>query len=324
MATTFEALIAHGPGDLRYEEIPFRALGPTELLVKIESASLCNGSERNMYLGHPRYTYPMAFGHEPFGAVVERGTAVTRVAVGDEVSWWFSVGAYGEYCYVDTAQVGLAILTGDFDRGAASMLELATATSRALWASGVRPEHGVLIIGLGPSGLILTQLLRLAGVTQVEGWEVLPRRRRTGLAMGLTSTRSPIQDWEELCEQAGDEPYDLVFDCYGDDSRSDQATTRLALRSVRPGGTLIQYGHPSVPRELDGESITRKNLQVIEPRVPLWTVQDLIERQADNFTSGRLDLGALVTHRISFRDVESTLLDQIANPDDYLKAVVEM
>lgn len=324
MATTFEALIIHGPRELRYEEIPFRPLGPTELLVKIESASLCNGSERNMYLGHRNYTYPMVFGHEPFGTVVERGAEVSQVAVGDQVSWWFSVGAYAEYCYVDTAHVGLTSLKGDFDRGAASMLELATATSRALWASCARPEHRVLVMGLGPSGLVLTQQLRLAGLTQVEGWEPLPARRAAGLKAGLNKGSSPLTDWAELEEQAHTQPFDLVFDCYADDARADQRTTELALRSIRPGGTLIQYGHPSVPRLVDAATVSARNLQIIEPRVPLWQVQNLIEEQAANFTAGRLDLASLVSHRIGFREIESTLVDQIANPNDYLKAVVQM
>jgi len=278
-----------------------------------------------MYLGHPRYRYPFMFGHEPFGTVVERGDEVTRFKVGDEVSWWFSIGAFAEYCYVDTAHVGITRLSGAFDRMGASMLELATATSRALWSSGARPEHRVLIIGLGPSGLLLTQQLRLAGVERIEGWDVLPSRLAFGRSLGLSSSFDPCgDDGHALSEQIRDRQFDLVFDCFGDDARPAGDTVAKALTALRPGGTLIRYGHPSSPRVLDQEENQRKNLQIIEPAVPLWVVQDLIETQATAFLGGRLNLQALVSHVITFDDIESTLVDQIEHPDRYLKAVVKM
>ena len=235
------------------------------------------------------------------------------------------MGAYAEYCYVDTALVGIAKLSGQFDVAAASVLELATATARAVWASAVKPEHRVLLIGLGPSGLILTQQMRLKGVQDLEGWEVLPHRTEKGKSLGLASTFNPLCSAKELEDYtASVRPFDLVIDCYPDDRREDGMTIRAATRVLRPGGTLIRYGHPFKPRNLDQEQVAAKNLQVIEPAVPLWVVQDLVEEQADNFVTGRLDLTSLVTHRIGFRDIEATLVDQIENPDDYLKAVVQM
>lgn len=324
MSSNFTAVEATGPRELSYVQVPFRACGPTELLVKIESASICNGSEKNMYLGHPRYTYPFFFGHEPFGTVVEAGSAASGFKVGDCVSWWFSVGAFAKYCYVDTALVGITALEGDFNREAASLLELATATARALWASGARPEHRTLIIGLGPSGLLLTQQLQLAGVDNVEGWDVIGARREKGLALGLASAFDPAATPGALTQHVQNRTYDLIFDCFGDDARSEQDTVAQAVTALRPGGTLIKYGHPNVPRVLDEAENQRKNIQVIEPAVPLWVVQTLIEEQATAFLDGRLDLETLISHVIGFEDIETTLEDQIRHPERYLKAVVKM
>ena len=325
MDKSFIALVAKGPRQLSYEQIPFRPCGPTEVLVKMVSASVCNGSDRNMYLGHPKYLFPFPFGHEPFGTVADRGSAVTTLNLGDGVTWWFSVGAFAKYCYVDTALVGIAKLTGQFDRNAASILELATATARALHASCVKVQHRVLIIGLGPSGLILTQQMRLKGVEDLVGWEVLPHRTAKGKSLGLASTFNPLCSKTELDDYVAEtRSFDLVVDCYPDDARPDGETIRAATSLIRPGGTLIRYGHPFTPRGLDLAEVARKNLQIIEPAVPMWKVQDLVEEQAGLFLDGKLDLDSLVTHRIGFHDIEATLLDQFEKPDDYIKAVVEL
>jgi L-iditol 2-dehydrogenase len=324
MNASFRSLMVKAPRQLAFEDVPLRPCGPTEVLVKIQAASLCNGSDRNMYLGHPRYRYPLCLGHEPFGTVVDRGSQVRQFEVGDGVCWWFSLGAFAEYCYADTAQVAMVRLRGRFDPCAASILELAAATARGIHAAELRPEQRVLIIGLGPSGLLFTQQLRLRGASDLAAWEVLPNRTRHGLRLGLRETFNPLVEQAELDDYLHHvRPFDLVIDCYGDDARDDGQTFQAALTVLKPGGTLIKYGHPIRPRVIDHALVQQKGIRLVEAAMPISVVQQLLEEQADHFLAGRLDLDALVTHRIALADVEATLLDQIAHPDNYIKAVVQ-
>ena len=76
------------PG-LRLEEIPVPAPAADEVLVEVETASVC-GTDLHIYgwdeWSQGRIKPPLTLGHEFAGTVVDRGERVQNVAVGDYVS----------------------------------------------------------------------------------------------------------------------------------------------------------------------------------------------------------------------------------------------
>ncbi len=73
-------------------EIP--AVGPDEVLIRVKYVGIC-GSDIHLFHGtyNGPHSYPMLFGHEWAGEVVETGTEVTRVRPGDVVT-----GDCSRYC----------------------------------------------------------------------------------------------------------------------------------------------------------------------------------------------------------------------------------
>ena len=74
-----------GPGaELREVDVP--RPGPDEALVKTRATSIC-GTDKHIYTwgawGEERIKPPLIFGHECAGEVVEVGSAVREVEVGD-------------------------------------------------------------------------------------------------------------------------------------------------------------------------------------------------------------------------------------------------
>jgi threonine dehydrogenase-like Zn-dependent dehydrogenase len=63
---------------------------PTDVLVRITSTNIC-GSDLHMYEGRTDFEPGRIFGHENVGEVIEVGTAVDKVRVGDMVSAPFNV-----------------------------------------------------------------------------------------------------------------------------------------------------------------------------------------------------------------------------------------
>lgn len=74
---------------LSVEEITLDPPGATEVLVKIAGAGLCHSDLSVMNGTRPR-PVPLALGHEGAGEVVETGSAVSDVRVGDPVVFQFS------------------------------------------------------------------------------------------------------------------------------------------------------------------------------------------------------------------------------------------
>ena len=87
-----KALVYYGAYDVRVTEMPDAKIEmPTDVLVKVTSANIC-GSDLHMYEGRTNMKEGKILGHENMGKVVEVGTAVTQIKVGDIVCMPFNIG----------------------------------------------------------------------------------------------------------------------------------------------------------------------------------------------------------------------------------------
>ena len=75
MTARMRAQVFHGPGDLRFEEVPVPAPGAGEILLRVEAALTCGTDVKTLRWGHPVMipTVPTVFGHELAGTVAAVG-----------------------------------------------------------------------------------------------------------------------------------------------------------------------------------------------------------------------------------------------------------
>ncbi|WP_020576086.1 glutathione-independent formaldehyde dehydrogenase [Actinopolymorpha alba] len=86
-----KALIYNGPRNVTVTDVPDpRIEHPKDALVRITTTNIC-GSDLHMYEGRTDMEAGRVLGHEPLGEVVEVGSAVERVRVGDLVCMPFNV-----------------------------------------------------------------------------------------------------------------------------------------------------------------------------------------------------------------------------------------
>jgi threonine dehydrogenase-like Zn-dependent dehydrogenase len=87
-----KALCWHGKGDVRVDTVPDpRIEDPRDAIVRITSTAIC-GSDLHLYDGYvPMMEEGDVLGHEPMGEVVEVGSEVTRLGVGDRVVVPFTI-----------------------------------------------------------------------------------------------------------------------------------------------------------------------------------------------------------------------------------------
>ena len=87
-----KALVYNGPRDVSIENVPDAKIErATDVVVQITSTNIC-GSDLHMYEGRTGMLPGSVLGHENLGVVIEVGSAVDRIKVGDRVCLPFNIG----------------------------------------------------------------------------------------------------------------------------------------------------------------------------------------------------------------------------------------
>ena len=86
-----KAVVYQGPRDVRVSDVPDAEIErPTDALVRITSTNIC-GSDLHMYEGRTDFEPGRTLGHESMGEVVEVGSGVEKIRVGDWVVLPFNI-----------------------------------------------------------------------------------------------------------------------------------------------------------------------------------------------------------------------------------------
>ncbi|GII58085.1 glutathione-independent formaldehyde dehydrogenase [Planotetraspora thailandica] len=112
-----KAVVYEGPRQVHVENVPdARIERPTDVLVRVTTANIC-GSDLHMYEGRTDLERGRVLGHENLGVVVEVGSAVDRIAVGDTVCIPFNIACgfcancekgLTAYCLTTNPESGIA------------------------------------------------------------------------------------------------------------------------------------------------------------------------------------------------------------------------
>ncbi|ANE45755.1 hypothetical protein SY83_04955 [Paenibacillus swuensis] len=321
-----KAQILHRPGVLEYMEVPLPSFGSDEVLIRLTRSCICNGSDPAIWAGAHWEQFPIVFGHEAAGEIVACGDAVTGFLPGDRIAWWFTVGAFAEYVAVAPGQVAMVKLPDDVTDDEAPLFELVAAAARAVDAAEIVPGSKVLIVGLGPSGLIMSQLAKIMGAEMVIGWDLYPNRRELGLSLGCDRVydNGVAGFVESMLEVEAGDPADVVIDAYADDLLPGSSTLNDAIRAVRPGGLIISYGHPQQGRMIDIFELQKKGVTMRGPVNDMIQIRIYMERAVGYVLDGRLNLKALISGRVSLDRVGDGLELVMKQPERYLKILVDI
>lgn len=264
-----KALRYYGARDVRYETMDDPApQSLADAVVRVTACSIC-GSDLHIYHGHG-FSEDVGFcvGHEAVGEVVEVGSAVQRVKVGDLVMLPAAVGCgrcrsclaglvhtcengalacYGlsarlqgsqaEAVRVPAADMNAVPIPEGVSEVQALMMTdaLATAWFGARQAD-IRPGASVAVIGLGPIGLMAVESAYVMGAHVVYAIDPIPERRAMAEASGAI-TLHPDEALERIKADTRGSKLDCVVEVVGSD-----ATVDFALRLVRPRGTVSVIG----------------------------------------------------------------------------------
>ena len=261
------AAVLYGKEDLRVERVDLPAIGPGDLLVKVQAALTCGTDLKVFRRGHHArmITPPALFGHELAGEVVAAGPEVERFRVGDRVvaansapcggcvpcrrgrenlceDLLFNNGAYAQFMRIPARIVerNTYPVPAGVDSREAAMAEPLACVLHGLEDSGVRAGDTVAVIGLGPIGLMFVRLAALAGARVIavgRREQQLERARRMGAVETVLSRpgREPVDEVRAATE--GGRGADVVIEAVGSPH-----AWRGAVGMVGSGGTVNFFG----------------------------------------------------------------------------------
>ncbi|NJP72613.1 Zn-dependent alcohol dehydrogenase [Streptomyces sp. C1-2] len=332
-------------------EIDLPEPGPGQVRIRLAAVGVCH-SDLSLSDGTMRVPLPAVLGHEGAGTVLAVGEGVTHVAPGAGVvlNWapscgscpacvrgevWLcanalngagqvyarttdgtdlhpglNVAAFAEETVVpegcvlpapdgvplaEAALLGCAVLTG---YGAVHH------------AARVRPGETVAVFGVGGVGLAALQAARIAGAGRIVAVDVSPEKeelaRRAGATDYVLASDTTAREIRGLTDRQG---VDVAVECVGR-----AVTIRTAWESSRRGGRTVVVGIGGKEEQVTfnalelfhwGRTLSGCVYGNCDPARDLPVL-------ADHVRAGRLDLGLLVTERIT--------LDGIAGAFENMRA----
>ena len=327
--------------------------GHLDAIVRPLAISPCTSDIHTVWEGAIGERSDMILGHEAVGEVVEVGSLVKDIKVGDKVivpaitpdwgsleaqggysmhsggmlaGWKFSNfkdGVFGEFFHVNEADANLAVLPEGIEVADAVMLSDMVPTGfHGVELADVQFGDSVCVIGIGPVGLMAVAGASLRGASYIYAVGSRPNCIEIAKEYGATDIinyrEGDIVD--QIMEKTQGKGVDKVIIGGGDVD-----TVAQAIKMVKPGGIVSNVNyfgegeHAKVPRVEWGCGMGHKTIAgglMPGGRLRMEKLVKLLE-------TGRLDTSKLITHRFEgFDKIEEALMLMKDKPKDLIKPVV--
>lgn len=333
-----------GYNKMKLMDIPTPIPENDQVLVKVMYTGIC-GTDIHGFKGeYDRLKTPLVLGHEFSGIVTEIGSEVKKVEVGDLVTseTTFSTCGSCESCrnkeynlclkrqglgsqvngsfaeYVLTREESIHVLNDQISLLEASITEpIACGVHAAMEKTSVVAGDTAVIIGPGPIGLCLSQVLKGLGATVIMlGITQDKNRLETALKLGVdyaidTQTENAAERILAITKGVG---ADYCYECSGA-----APAVKNAFDYLKQKGTLIQMGVFSKNDNLlDLNSIVQREMNIVgsrsqKPSTWLLTL--------DLMTKGKIDADSLITKIFPLAKWEEAIEAVIAG--DEIKVVLQ-
>jgi D-arabinitol dehydrogenase (NADP+) len=338
-----QAAVYDRPRELRLAEVSDPMPGPGEVRLRSRVTGVC-GTDVHLHDGEFFPVYPLIPGHEVIGEVDMLGEQAEGLAIGQVVALDNMLtcglcdkcrqgrpnfcrhlralgvtdpGGFAEYLVVPAAK---CYPVDDLDLDTAVLTEPVACAIHGLDILAMRPGSDVLVLGAGPSGLILTQLLRQSGAGRLT--VAAPTAAKLELAHHFgadVTVRIGREDPDAGAAALSDlapEGFDIVIDATGALS-----VLNRALGMVRDGGTLFVYGMADKGARLPVSpyDVFRRELTIKGSFAQCFS----FDRAVLALRHGRVRSDGLITHRFPLASYAQAV-ETVRNDRTCVKAVVQL
>jgi scyllo-inosose 3-dehydrogenase len=338
---------------LAVEEWADPAPGPQDVVIEVRACGVCGSdmhfyeTDEDDYILYPGLTrFPTILGHEFAGKVVEVGSGVETLKVGDivtaeEMIWCgrcvpcrngfpnhctkleeigFTVpGAFAHYITMDEKYCwslqAVAERYGSEEMAyeAGALTEPTCVSYNAMFerAGGFRPGHYVSVFGAGPIGLAAIGLARAAGAGIIAAFEISAPRREIAKQVGADFVYDPseVRARDALMELSQGEGFNFHVEAAG--------APHLTIPEMEPAlainGKIVQIGRAAqrVPMYLESFQVRRAQVYGAQGHSGHENFPNVIRMVA----AGRLDLQPIITARYGLANVVDAIAQSTTRAD---------
>ncbi len=256
-----QAIIFPAPRSIALERVPDPHCAPDEVVVQVSACGIC-GTDVHIYHNEYMSDFPLIPGHEFSGRVVEVGSAVRDVVMGDRVAVdpnlycgrcdfcrneqanhcanWQGIGITrggGFAQFVAAPARACYRLPDSLSDAQAAFIEPLSCVVHALKRIRIWPGSSILVFGSGPMGLLLLQALRHSGASHVVMSDKRADRLALAQRLGASSTVMAGAEQDEHLRGLAPGGFDVVVDATGV-----PAVIERAFGYLRPRGQYLQFG----------------------------------------------------------------------------------
>ena len=270
--TKMKAALMYGPNDIRVEDIDRPECKPDGMIINVRAVGLCGSDIRNLTSDSKPGKYPVVFGHEIVGQIVEVGKDVDGYKVGENIyvaptahcmhcrqcregqgefcenmpDYTERLGGFADYYEVTKEQIhsdAVVKIPEGKDLRDATLAEPLSSVYACQENIDVKFGDTVVVIGAGPIGCFHTRLAKLRGANKVIMIELngtrLELAKRFGADYYINS--SEVDPVEEVKKITNGEGADKVIS-----ATPSTATQNQALYMAKKHGIVVWFG--GVPR----------------------------------------------------------------------------
>ena len=339
--------------ELKVQEVETPTIKPDQVLIQIKACGVCGSdmhfyeTDEDDYILYPGLTkFPTILGHEFSGEIVEVGSEVEDLEVGDmvtaeEMIWCghcfpcrngfpnhctnleeigFTIpGAFAEYIAVGAKYCwklnALMDRYGDKEKvyEAGAVTEPSSVAYNAVFerAGGFRPGAYVAVYGLGPIGLAAAAESKAAGAAKIIGFELSANRRELAKKVGADYVFDPreVTPSEVVMDLTEGQGADFHVEAAG----APQVTVSEMEKSLAVNGKIVQIGRAAtkVPMYLETLQVRRGQVFGSQGHSGHAVFPSVIRLMA----SGLIDMTQIITARYDLDDAVDAIAKSVARED---------
>jgi L-iditol 2-dehydrogenase len=319
------AAMCLGPSEIVVKDVPEPMPDDRNIILKVYRASICNGSdsavlkgERDIIKAHPEVQFPMIGGHECSGQIVHVGKYVEGFDVGDRIAFWCKVGgAFGEYNDLYPQNYSVIRISDNISYDEGSVMEMLGSTM----CRGTRVELGenIVVLGLGPAGLLLVQEAKISGAANVVAVDLYKLRLNKAMELGADlAIDASTQDVVKIIREKYGRVDTVIY-------ATGKNLFNLPLEIIKDGGKLLMYGCVDEGITFDANYCLYHGIDLSGFKMPhLDRIRELMVCGERLVSQGRLKIKPMITHHIKLEDVGKGIEMAAYKPQDCIKIVVDI